>query len=281
MPSPATIYLNRNQYWFLPQINETPVSAAWDGVHLTEIFQELKKSFKFSSLHVLLGADTSYSTALKLDQPTRIEVLRAATGIIPEDLDDHNFDWQKKGDLLQVVATSPFLMQALVFACDQTKTKLLATIPLSVLLAQETESQAQPTLVIWSGPSPQIVISLQGLAFFCRPLEQLTAQTITDLISFSQAKLNLPIKQIVHNLPVDLPQIPVGLSITSQPLNPLAVLNQLRLTGPDADILNLQPALTPPNQNKPDRPSSLWLWLLFAILPVAALSVTLLILLNR
>lgn len=284
MPSPAILYLNRQQYWFLSQPNQAPVSASWDGVHLTEVFSDLRKKSNFSSLNVLLGANTSYSTALKLDQPTRVEVLRAAAGIIPEDLDDHNFDWQRKGDYLQVVATSPFLMQALAFACEQTKLKLLATIPLSVLLAQETENQNQPTLVIWGGPSPQIVFTYQNLAFFCHPLEQLTAQTITDLISFSQTKLNLPIKQIIHNLAANqFPQIPVGLSVISQPLNPLAVLNQLHLTGPDADILNLQPAITPrsPSEVGKSSSSSLWPWLLFAILLVAFLSVALLILFNR
>lgn len=266
--SASVLYLDRNQYWFQPQSGQPTqaVQASWDGVHLAEVLTELKKKFKFASLNVLLGADISYVTAIKMDQPTRAEVLKAAAAVIPEDLDDHNFDWQRRGDQLQVIATSPFLLQALAFAGQQTQTKFLSVVPLSTLLARCLSNQAQATLILWEGPCPQMVIAYQGLSYFSRPPGLLNSQKILELLIFSQEKLKLPIQQTIYNLPKEkLPELPPEVTSTALSLNPLALLGEITANGSDEEVLNLNPAPAAAGRVSLGSPV-IWIWLVGVLL---------------
>lgn len=251
----AAIYLTRSKIWFIPDLDKlnSVYEANWDGKDLTDAFTTAKKKLKTNSAHLLLGADISYTIALDdLENPTREDVLKAASEVIPEDLDDHNFDWQQIDKKIQAVASSPFILGSISFAAAKTKFKIISVLSASPLLARSLPNQNRPTLILWSGPEKLAVIAYQGLAYYCRSFTEFSKSNLDEIVQFAQKELKLDLNQIVHDLSIDpLPEPPKNFTVTAQPLKPFVSLDKLNQSGNDEDILTLSLDQNPVSSTPP------------------------------
>jgi hypothetical protein len=197
----AVLYLVKNQAAvFINGDSTDAYEIDWDGVKLDEVFSQIKDELKVGRVIVLLGAEVSYCLSLdKSENMDRESLRKLAAAQIPDDLDDHNFDWKVIGDRVQVAAVSPFLLQALSHAAQKTSIKLEAILPAAIVLSQIAAAAEKPKLLVWEGFENLGVICHNGVVFFSSGLEEISPAKVSDLIDYSRDKYSLEIDQVESN----------------------------------------------------------------------------------
>lgn len=255
----TVIYITKNKIWagniFRPPINL--LELEWDGIDPSSSFVQIKKDLHAGSVRIILGNDISYVFVLLITQKetTREQILEKARTLIPEDLSDHDFDWKITGNLppdniniVQVVATSPDVLNNISYAAKINKFNIESIDVASQVLAASLKSLATPQLILWSQDQEKLsIIAYKGNVFFAENLKEDKNEKIIDLIPFAKNNFQLEMKNIVKSWKgEDVPAVPPNLEISEVALNPFMLSAQKEIShGKDEDVLEIKPLENP------------------------------------
>ncbi len=183
-----TIYITRQKIW----AKTTKLyEVSWDGEDPSEALSRLKKYLK-TRVRVVLGNDLAYVATFKVDpgKINRESLLAKAQTVIPESMDDHNFDWQLvavQGEMkiVQVFSVANRLLNSLSFAAQRNKLKIEAIYPVQHLLAQIDSNNSDPRLVIWKSELEYLLsITQAGVSYLTENIASKSNQKIATALKY-------------------------------------------------------------------------------------------------
>lgn len=246
----SVIYITKKKV-FLTQSHGKTASINWNGQDLRPVFKSIKQKLKLTNANVVLGNDLSYTLAFAADSFSSINrqaILEKAQEQIPENLDNHNFDWQKKDEFVQVVATPSKILNSLSLAANANKLKLNSIQAAATILAQSTSSLKNPHLVLHQDQESLIITSFKSVAFFAHNRPSLDINTLVNIASITKQKYKLDIKTVViSGSHVDKSiDVPAQWEVVKKNINIMAVAAKIKKTQvKDQDELEIKPVAEP------------------------------------
>jgi len=224
-------------------------SLSWGGQSLKAVFKAIKQKLKINQANIVLGNDLSYTLALSQNNlETRGQILEIAKESIPDNLDDHNFDWQKKADFIQVVATPSKTLNSLSLAASINKIKLNSIQTTAIILAQSTISIKYPHLILHQEQEPLIIASFKGVVFLAHNQSSLGIDTLISIASTIKQKYNLEIKGIIvsgDHIDKSI-DVPAQWEVVKKNINIMATAAKKKKTiSKDQDELEIKPVSNP------------------------------------
>lgn len=244
----SVLYITKKKI-FLKNSNGKTATIDWNGLDIQPVFKTLKKTLKPGDLNIILGNDLSYTLALEASSnPTRQQILDKAKEHIPENIDSHNFDWQKKGNFIQVIATPFKFLNNLSLAAKLNKIQLGSIQTAAIVLAESTASIKSPHLILHKSQEDLIVSSYQGVVFFAHNQPNLNISILVNIASITKQKYNLDIMQVViSGTHVDKSiSIPAQWELVKKNTDIMATASKdKKTTTKDQDELEIKPVVDP------------------------------------
>jgi hypothetical protein len=233
-------------------------SISWGGQNLKAVFKAIKQKIKITQANIVLGNDLSYTLALnQTNLENRGQILEIAKEFIPDNLDDHNFDWQKKADFIQVVATSTKVINSLSLAAKINKIKLNSIQTAAAILANSTTSIKYPHLIIHQDQESLIVASFKGVALLAHNQPGIEIDSLVNIASIIKQKYGLDIKGvIVSGSHIDKSiDVPAQWEVVKKNINIMATAAKKKNTSTkDKDELEIKPVSDPVEEPKVEEP---------------------------
>jgi len=248
----SVLYLTKNKVFVSHQGKSASVDRG--GQDLTAIFKTIKQKIKITQANIVLGNDLSYTLALsQTNLENREQILKLSQQYIPEDLSNHNFDWQKKGEYIQVVATPTKVINNLSLAAKINKIKLNSIQTATVVLTQSTAPIKYPHLILHQDQEGLVVASFKGVVFFAHNQPNLEIDSLVNIASIIKQKYDLDIKGVVvSGVHIDKSiDVPAQWEAVKKNINIMATATKKKKTSTkDKDELEIKPVENPTEEPK-------------------------------
>ena len=256
----AVLYIT-NKKIFLKSSSGKTATINWNGQDIKPVFETLKKTIKTSELNIVLSNDLSYTLALEATtNPTRQQILEKAKEHMPENIDNHNFDWQKKGDLIQVIATPAKFLNNLSQAAKTNKIKLGSIQTSAAVLSQSTTSNKHSHLILHKNRESLIVASFKGVALLVHNQPNIDLNILVNIASIVKQKYNLEVKEIIiSGVHVDKSiSVPAQWELVKKNTDIMATASKKKkTTTKDKDELEIKPVVDPVEETKESEETSM------------------------